>query len=54
MKLICPECKNDVDLSKYPGLQNDQTLECNVCGITLLITAVAGENIQAEVADEGK
>jgi len=54
MKLICPECKNEVNLSKYPNLQNDQTLECDVCGITLLVTSVDGDNAQAEVADEGK
>jgi len=54
MKLICPECKNEVDLSSYADLAVGQIIECNVCGISLLITAIEGENVQAEVVDEGK
>lgn len=54
MKLICPECKNNVDLSVYPNLAVDQVIECNVCGISLLVIAINGEEVQAEVVDEGK
>lgn len=54
MKLTCPECKNDVDLSAYPNLQKDQVVECNICGISLLVTSVSGEKVSAEVTDEGK
>ena len=54
MKLICPECKNEVDLSFYPNLQKDQVAECNICGISLLVTCVEGDKIIAEVTDEGK
>lgn len=54
MKLICPECKNDVNLSSYTNLAKDQVIECNVCGITLLITAIKGQEVEAEVTDEGK
>jgi ribosomal protein S27E len=54
MKLICPECKNDVDLSQHPDLAKDQSVECNVCGISLLVTAVEGGQVSAEIMDEGK
>ncbi len=54
MKLICPECKNNVDLSIYPNLAIEQVIECNVCGISLLVTEMNDEEIQTEVVDEGK
>ncbi len=54
MKLICPECKNEVDLSAYPNLEKDQVIECNTCGISLLITEINGDEVTAEVTDEGK
>ena len=54
MKLNCPECKNDVDLSPYPNLEKDQVIECNICGITLLVTDIVGEEVKTEVVDEGK
>lgn len=54
MHLQCPECKNDVDLSSYPNLQKDQVVECNVCGISLLVTDVQEKEAKAEVTDEGK
>ncbi len=54
MKLICPECKNEVDLSRYPNLAKDQVVECDVCGITLLVTNIDGENVETEIVDEGK
>ncbi|MFA7653478.1 MAG: hypothetical protein WCX97_00335 [Candidatus Magasanikbacteria bacterium] len=53
MKLVCPECKNVVNLSGYPDLVVSHVVECDHCGITLSITAV-GENCTAEIIDEGK
>lgn len=54
MKLVCPECKNEVDLSGYPNLDEGHVVECNVCGITLSIVKIDGGSISAEVVDEGK
>jgi len=54
MKLICPECKNEVDLSRYPDLAVDQVIECDVCGITLLVTKIDGDMVETEIVDEGK
>lgn len=54
MQLNCPECKNDVDLSTLPNLQKDQVVECNVCGISLLVTDTQDGKVTAEVTDEGK
>ncbi|HRH23198.1 MAG TPA: hypothetical protein PK295_01050 [Candidatus Magasanikbacteria bacterium] len=53
MRLICPECKNEVDISTFPNLAVDQVLECDTCGITLVVTDV-GEEVSAEIVDEGK
>jgi ribosomal protein S27E len=57
MKLICPECKNDIDLSAHSDLKKDQVIECGMCGITLAITELpegdSGE-VKAEIVDEGK
>lgn len=54
MHLICPECKNYVDLAPYPDLQAEQVVECNFCGITLAVKSVHNETVETEVVDEGK
>ncbi|HEY4511381.1 MAG TPA: hypothetical protein VJH55_00885 [Candidatus Paceibacterota bacterium] len=54
MQLICPECKNDVSLEQYPNLAKDQVVECDTCGISLLIKEISNEKIEAEIVDEGK
>lgn len=54
MKLVCPECKNEVDLSPYAGVKPDDMIECDTCGITLMITDASRDELQAEIADEGK
>lgn len=55
MKLVCPECKNDVDLSRYPNLARDNVIECDTCGMTLLVTDMSNpEEIRTEIVDEGK
>lgn len=54
MQLVCPECKNPVDLSAYADLAVEQVIECNICGISLLVNKIEGEVVEAEVVDEGK
>jgi DNA-directed RNA polymerase subunit RPC12/RpoP len=54
MQLTCVECKNNVDLSPYSNLDKDHVIECNVCGISLMVTDIKDNNVTAEVTDEGK
>lgn len=54
MKLVCPECKNEVDLSAYPNISESNVVECDSCGITLLVKEIAGDEVKTEVVDEGK
>lgn len=55
MMLICPECKNTVDLSLYPHLAAGNIIECSMCGITLQVTKIGNDGmLSAEVVDEGK
>lgn len=54
MTLVCPECKNTVDLSSYSDLKVESVVECNMCGITLMITEMNGDDVSAEIIDEGK
>ena len=54
MKSICPECKNNMDISKYPSIKEGMIIECNHCGMTLLVKNIDNENISTEIVDEGK
>lgn len=54
MKLICPECKNEVDLSPYADFAVGHAVECQMCGITLKVTTIDEDKVQAEIMDEGK
>jgi hypothetical protein len=55
MKAVCPECKNDMDLSRYPLLKEGTVVECNVCGITLAVQKIAADGtVETEIVDEGK
>lgn len=54
MKLVCPECKNDVDLSAYPNMKEGDVIECDKCGITLMIKDMEKDNVETEIVDEGK
>ncbi len=54
MKLVCPECKNDVDLSAYKDVAKGQIVECDHCGITLEITSTENAELDADIVDEGK
>ncbi len=52
---VCPECKNTVDLSRYPTLAPGMVVECNHCGMTLLVKEIPTDgNIKTEIVDEGK
>jgi DNA-directed RNA polymerase subunit RPC12/RpoP len=53
--LVCPECKNTVDLSHYPNITPGMVVECNHCGMTLLVKEIeASGNVKADIVDEGK
>lgn len=54
MRLVCPECKNDVDLTAYPDLAEGNAIECDSCGISLQVKNLENDEIDAEVIDEGK
>ena len=51
---ICPECKNQIDLSRYPSLVPNMVIECDHCGMTLLIKGVEKGEAKLEIVDEGK
>lgn len=51
----CPECKNVIDLFRYPKIEQGTVIECNTCGITLeVITIEADGALKTEIVDEGK
>lgn len=51
----CPECKNDIDLSRYPNLAIGMIIECDICGITLEVRAMEDDGtVGTEIVDEGK
>ena len=54
MRLVCPECKNEVNLSTYPDLEVGQVIECDTCGISLSVSSIDGEDVSADIVDEGK
>ena len=54
MRLTCPECKNEVDLSVYVDIENGSVVECNHCGITLEVLNAEVDPIKAEIVEEGK
>ena len=51
---ICPECKNAVDLSRYPAVTAGMVIECNHCGMTLLVKTIDNNEIKTVIVDEGK
>ena len=52
---VCPECKNKVDLAKYPGFKVGDVIECQMCGITLAVkNIVPNGDVETEIVDEGK
>jgi DNA-directed RNA polymerase subunit RPC12/RpoP len=54
MKANCPECKNNIDLARYPSIKEGMVIECNHCGITLLVKKIENDTLQTEIIDEGK
>jgi hypothetical protein len=54
LSLLCPECKNPVDLSSYKELKVGQIIECGTCGISLIVEKIEGDNVVTEIVDEGK
>jgi hypothetical protein len=54
MKCTCPECKNPIDMTKYPTAAVGHVIECNTCGIMLEIRAINGVEVMTEIVDEGK
>jgi len=51
---VCPECKNTLDLSRYANVAPGMVIECNHCGMTLLVKSIENASIKTEVVDEGK
>lgn len=54
MLSVCPECKNTIDLSKYPTIAVGMVIECNHCGMTLLVKEISSGQVKTEIVDEGK
>ena len=54
MKSVCPECKNLIVLNRYPSLKEGMVIECDHCGITLLVKNIKDGEVSTEIVDEGK
>jgi DNA-directed RNA polymerase subunit RPC12/RpoP len=55
MLCVCPECKNTIDLSRYPQLTVGMVIECNHCGMTLLVKEISDTgDVKTDIVDEGK
>jgi len=54
MKCICPECKNSVDIARYPNLAPGMVIECDHCGMTLLVNEITNGVVETSIVDEGK
>ena len=54
LKATCPECKNPIDLLRYPSIKEGMIIECNHCGITLLVKKIENNTMKTEIVDEGK
>lgn len=54
LELICPECKNNVDLSKHKEVKEGKIVECSLCGIILEIVEIKEGKVKTEIVDEGK
>jgi DNA-directed RNA polymerase subunit RPC12/RpoP len=51
---VCPECKNTIDLSIYPNIAAGMVIECNHCGMTLLVREIVDGKVKLDIVDEGK
>ena len=54
LECVCPECKNTINLSRYPNLMVGMVIECDHCGMTLLVKEIKGTSVITEIVDEGK
>jgi len=55
MKCVCLECKNEVDLKPYTDLKVGDVIECQMCGITLMVKTLSDDgDVETEVVEEGK
>jgi predicted Zn finger-like uncharacterized protein len=54
MNCICPECKNQIDLSKHQNLALGFVVECPTCGIVLEVRKIENGVVTTEIVDEGK
>ncbi|HUD03911.1 MAG TPA: hypothetical protein VMR73_00255 [Candidatus Paceibacterota bacterium] len=54
MTCTCPECKNEIDLSRYPNVAKTHAIECNTCGILLVVKDIKDNKLITEIIDEGK
>jgi len=51
---ICPECKNDIDPAQE-SLKTGDVVECEMCGITLEVGAVADDGgFEVSIVEEEK
>ncbi len=51
---VCPECKNQIDFKKFDQIKEGIIVECNTCGMTLLIKSIKGNVAELDIVDEGK
>jgi DNA-directed RNA polymerase subunit RPC12/RpoP len=54
MTCICPECKNNINLSRYQEVKLGMVIECDRCGMTLLVKNIQDNVVSTEIVDEGK
>jgi len=46
--------QNTINLSRYPNLMVGMVIECDHCGMTLLVKEIKGASVITEIVDEGK
>ncbi len=54
MKCVCPECKNDINISNHPKIAVGYVIECDTCGIVLEVRKIENGVVETEIVDEGK
>lgn len=54
LNCICPECKNEILMDRYSNAKAGMVIECETCGISLLIKSIDVDRVVCEVVDEGK
>ncbi len=54
MKCVCPERKNDINISNHPKIAVGYVIECDTCGIVLEVRKIENGVVETEIVDEGK